>query len=325
MATTTHTLSSGIYGNQPITSDETLISQSGPSSTAIMNAGGFYTQAINFDATVSGAQVGDLAGHGFTIMATNPGGVAVQMLGSNDALDGNVLIANDPTTNGSGADLITGSAANNLQIDVNQFGGVGFALAYVNGALDTYTSSQNVNFLHNKFAGTATAAVDLVDDAASGKINGNSFSGSGDGAIYLGHLSAGTATYFNAQYGTHYLYEPGAITVANNNFSHWNGTDIITFDANYTFVHGNEYHSLTAKIAANGIETDTLSGVLPGDHISLNHGLTVTAINQVGTGMVNVKLSDGDHLVLEGNGLNTNETAAILGIQTHHDAGHIIG
>jgi hypothetical protein len=194
MATTTHTLSSGIYGNQPITSDETLISQSGPSSTAIMNTGGFYTQAINFDATVSGAQVGDLAGHGFTIMATNPGGVAVQMLGSNDALDGNVLIANDPTTNGSGADLITGSAANNLQIDVNQFGGVGFALAYVNGALDTYTSSQNVNFLHNKFVGTATAGVDLVDDAASGKINGNSFSGSGDGAIYLGHLSAAAAT-----------------------------------------------------------------------------------------------------------------------------------
>ena len=52
--------------------------------------------------------------------------------------------------------------------------------------------------------------------------------------------------------------------------------------------------------------------------------MTVTAINQVGTGMVNVKLSDGDHLVLEGNGLNSSETAAILGIQTHHDA-HIIG
>ena len=138
MATTT--LSPGVYGNQPITSNETLISQSGPSSTAIMNSGGFYTQAINFDATVSDAQVGDLSGHGFTIMATNPGGVAVQMLGSNDALDGNVLIANDPTTNGSGADLITGSAANNLQIDANQFGGVRFALAYVNGALDTYMS-----------------------------------------------------------------------------------------------------------------------------------------------------------------------------------------
>jgi hypothetical protein len=231
MATTT--LSSGVYGDQPITSNETLISHSGPSSTAIMNSGGFYTQAINFDATVSDAQVGDLGGHGFTIMATDPGGVAVQMLGSNDALDGNVLIANDPTTNGSGADLITGSAANNLQIDANQFGGVGFALAYVNGALDTYTSSQNVNFLHNTFVGTATAGVDLVDDAASGKINGNSFSGSGDGAIYLGHLSAAAAS--NAQYGTHYLYEPATITVAKNNFSHWNGADILTFDANYTF------------------------------------------------------------------------------------------
>jgi hypothetical protein len=325
MATTTQTLSSGVYDTQSIISDETLISHSGPSSTAIMNSGGFYTFAINLDATVSDAQVGDLGGHGFTIIATNPGGLAVQILGSNDALDGNVLIANDPTTNGQGADLITGSAANALQIGGNQFGGVGFALAYVNGALDTYTSSQDVEFTHNKFVGTATAGVDLVDDAASGKINGNSFSGSGDGAIYLGHLSAAAATYFNAQYGTHYVYEPGTITVANNNFNHWNGADIVTFDANYTFAKGNEYHSLTATIATNGKETDTLSGVLPGDHISLDHGVTVAAITQVGTGMVNVKLSDGDHLILEGSGLNSNETATILGIQTHHDAGHTIG
>ena len=263
MATTT--LSPGVYGNQPITSNETLISQSGPSSTAIMNSGGFYTQAINFDATVSGAQVGDLSGHGFTIMATNPGGVAVQMLGSNDALDGNVLIANDPTTNGSGADLITGSASTATPSPAP-------AMARSISAISPQPPPRTLT------------------------------------------LSPGGPT----------TYEPGTITVANNNFSHWNGTDIITFDANYTFAKGNEYHSLTATVAANGTETDTLSGVLPGDHISLNHGVTVTAINQVGTGMVNVKLSDGDHLVLEGNGLNSSETATILGIQTHHDA-HIIG
>ena len=132
---TTTTLPASLsYGPQPIVSDETLLAADGPSATIITNTGGNYTFGVNFDASVSNAQLGDLAGHGFTIQATNPGGAAVQILGSSNTLEGNVLSAHSTT---GGADLITGSGANNLHIEGNTFQGTGFALAYVNGALDT--------------------------------------------------------------------------------------------------------------------------------------------------------------------------------------------
>jgi parallel beta-helix repeat protein len=313
------TLGPGIHPPQDITSSETLDSSAGPSATFIVNPGGFYTFGVNVEASANNVQVGDLSGHGFTIEATNPGGSAVQILGTNVALEGNILSANDPTTNGNGADLITGSGANNLHIEGNTFGGTGFALAYVNGALDTYTSSTNVNFLNNTFSGVATAGVDLVDDAASGTISGNTFSGTGtsDGAIYLGHVSQAAADYYNGLYGTHYTSEAGTVTVANNDFSGWAGVDIITFDASYTFANGGAGQTLTSVIAANGQETDTLTGFVSGDHIDLRHGVTATQIQQHGKGEVDVKLSDGDLLVFQGNNIKAKDVAAALGVDTH--------
>ena len=235
-----------------------------------------------------------------------------------------MLLANDSVGRG-GADLITGSGANMLLIEANTFGGTGFALAYVNGAVDTYTSSQSVNFINNTFTGTATAGVDLSYDAASGNISGNSFSGSGEGAIYLGHLSQAAAHYFNTQYGTHYVFEPGTITVANNDFSHWSGADILTFDANYTLANGGIGQTLTSTVTASGQEIDTLTGVVAGDQISLNPSVTATSIHQHGKGEVDVALSDGDQLVLQGPNLDAKDVVSILGINMHVDNGNHYG
>jgi hypothetical protein len=322
---TTTTLPPGFYGPQPIASGETLLAASGPALTKIVNPGGFYTFGVNFEAGDTGAQLGDLSGHGFTIEATSPGGSAVQILGSNNSLYGNTLISNDP--GGNGADLITGGGANNLQIQSNTFAGAGFALAYVNGAFDGVSQSTNVNFVGNTFNGTATAGVDLVFDAASGTISGNSFYGSGDGAIYLGHLSKAAADYFNALYGTSYVAEAGTITLANNDFSHWDGVDIITFDANYTFANGGAGHTLTSTVANTGKEIDTLSGFRVGDEIDLRHGVTATSIQQHGKGEVDVLLSDGDTLVFLGDNIKAKDVAASLGVDHHHhvDNGQHVG
>jgi parallel beta-helix repeat protein len=313
---TTTTLSPGTYGPQTMTSGELLLSESGPGTTFIVDTGGFNTIGVFFPVSVTGAQVGDLDGHGFTIEATNPGGTAVEILGSDNTVEGNILSANNPLPNGQGADLVTGGGANDLLIQGNTFEGTGFALAYVNGKLDVNVSSENVNFVNNTFKGTAAAGVDLVDDAASGTISGNSFSGSGDGAIFLGHLSAAAAEFYLGNSGA---FETGTITVADNNFKHWTGPDIITFDANYTLVRGRPHQTLTSEVISTGQEIDTLTGVVPGDRIHLNHGVTVTDIQQVTKAEVEVNLSNGDELFLQGqHALNaTAVAAAILGINPH--------
>jgi hypothetical protein len=280
--------------------------------TTITDTGGFYTFGINMEAGDNNVQVGDLSGHGFTIQATSPGGVAVQILGSNDTLEGNILQSNDPAT--GGADLVTGGGANNLHIEGNTFDGIGFALAYVNGYADVGTSSTGVDFANNNFIGTAHAGVDLVDDAASGTISGNTFNGSGDGAIYLGHLSKAAADYFGVPFSA---TDAGTVTVANNDFSGWTGVDIITFDANYTFANGGVGQTLKSTIAANGQETDTLTGFVSGDHIDLRHGVTATQIQQHGKGEVDVKLSDGDLLVFQGDNIKAKDVPAALGVDTH--------
>lgn len=315
-------IGAGAYLTQTVTSNETLLADDGPSVTTITDTGGFFTFGINFDASVSNTQVGDLSGHGFTIQAVNNGGAAVQILGSNDTLEGNILFANDPRVNGNGADLITGGGANSLLIDGNTFTGSGFALAYVNGALDGLASSQNVDFVNNTFTGTATAGVDLSYDAASGNISGNSFSGSGAGAIFLGHVSKALADFFNQNFGTSYIPEAGTITLTNNDFTHWSGADVLTFDASYTFGNGGAGHTFTSTIDASGKETDTLTGFTSGDQIALEPGITATSVQQHGKTEVDVSLSDGDQLVFQGNGIKAKDVAAALGVDTHVDNGN---
>jgi hypothetical protein len=93
---TTTILPPETYGPQTVTSGETLLSQHAQSTTIIQDTGGFYTFGVNdVVSTTTGAQIGDLLGDGFTIDATNPGGVAVQLVGSNEILEGNILSAND--------------------------------------------------------------------------------------------------------------------------------------------------------------------------------------------------------------------------------------
>jgi hypothetical protein len=257
---TTTILPPETYGPQTVTSGETLLSQHAQSTTIIQDTGGFYTFGVNdVVSTTTGAQIGDLLGDGFTIDATNPGGVAVQLVGSNEILEGNILSANDSVGMGGG-DLVTGSGANNLTIEGNTFEGTGNWLAYVNGALDTYTASTNVNFINNTFTGTATAGADISDDAASGTISGNTFSGSGSEAIFLGTISAAVANAFNAAYGTTYVPVPGTITVTGNNFSGWVGADVSTYDASYTFAHGGAGVTFTDTVTGSGQEIDKVTG-----------------------------------------------------------------
>src|SRR5262249_19717922 len=150
----------------------------------------------------------------------------------------------------------------------------------------------------------------------------NSFSGSGDGAIFLGHLSKAAADYFNTNFGTNYHSEAGSITLANNDFSNWTGADILTFDASYTLANGGAGQTLTSTVAANGKETDTLTGFVSGDQINLRHDVTATSVQQHGKSEVNVSLSNGDQLVFQGDGIKAKEVAAALGVDTHVDNGN---
>lgn len=305
----TTTLSPGTYGPQTINSSETLLSEDAAATTIIQDTGGNYTFGVNINA--SSVQLGDLSGDGFTIEATNPQGVAVQVLGSNVSVEGNTLSANDSVGLGGG-DLSTGAGANNLTIDGNIFNGIGNWLVYVNGALDAYTVSTNVNITNNTFNGTATAGADISDDAASGMISGNSFTGSGNQAIFLGVISSAIADAYNATYGTHYTPVPGTITVSDNNFSGWTGADVSTWDANYTFAHGGTGVTLTDTVTASGQEIDTISG-WTGGTISLDPGFdTALYAVQNGNNEVDVHLSNGDEIVIQGNDVNVNTIAAML-------------
>ena len=70
----------------------------------------------------------------------------------------------------------------------------------MNGALDGVPASYNVNFINKNFTGNATAGADISDDAASGTISGNSFTGSGNEAIFLGGVSAAVSNYYSPYY-----------------------------------------------------------------------------------------------------------------------------
>jgi hypothetical protein len=73
----------GSYGPATINvSGQTYLASGGPSVTTITDTGGYYTFGINDSAP--NTQIGDLSGHGFTIQATNVGGGAVAILGSNN-------------------------------------------------------------------------------------------------------------------------------------------------------------------------------------------------------------------------------------------------
>jgi fibronectin-binding autotransporter adhesin len=309
---TTTILPPETYGPQTVTSGETLLSQHAQSTTIIQDTGGFYTFGVNdVVSTTTGAQIGDLLGDGFTIDATNPGGVAVQLVGSNEILEGNILSANDSVGMGGG-DLVTGSGANNLTIEGNTFEGTGNWLAYVNGALDTYTASTNVNFINNTFTGTATAGADISDDAASGTISGNTFSGSGSEAIFLGTISAAVANAFNAAYGTTYVPVPGTITVTGNNFSGWVGADVSTYDASYTFAHGGAGVTFTDTVTGSGQEIDKVTG-WTGGTISLDTGFdTALYALQNGKNEVDVFLSTGDEIIVQGSNVNASTIGAML-------------
>ena len=315
----------GTYGPQTPASNDVFLAIGGPALTHIVDTGGYYTFGVNINDGVNHVQIGDLSGHGFDIQATNPGGTAVQVLGDYAQILGNTLTAND--ANGNGADLITGPGADHLNVQGNQFLGTGFALAYVNGALDTYTSSQDVNFVNNTFNGTSTAGVDLVFDAASGNISGNTFiNGTADeAAIYLGHLSRASSDYFNDHYGTTYQAEAGTITLANNTFTNFAGPDIITFDADFDFGNGGAGHTLTSTVDSSGKETLTLVGYRSGDNIDLNHSVTATRIVQNGKGEVDVYLSDNDLLIVKGDNIKAKDVAADLGSDLHVNNGNHYG
>ena len=212
---TTTTLPTGTYGPQTISSGETLISTGGPSETTITSAAGTNGFVEYF--TASNVQIGNLSGGGFTISDTLPGGYVLTPAGSNVTIEGNILSADG----GAGADLVTQSGADNLLIEGNQFEGTGFALAYVNGYTDGGVST-SVNFINNTFSGTATAGADLADDASSGTISGNTFTGSGQQAIFLGTASTAAVNYLIAAYGPYWTpnsFVPGSVTVTGNNFS----------------------------------------------------------------------------------------------------------
>jgi hypothetical protein len=106
--------------------------------------------------------------------------------------------------------------------------------------------------------------------------------------------------------------------VSNNSFSQWNGSDIVTFDASYTFANGGAGHTLTSTIGSSGQEIDTLTGVMSTDQIQFNHDVTATSIHQQGHGEVDVTLSDGDLLVLQGNNLTAKEVVGIIGVTGMH-------
>ena len=308
---TTTTLMPGTYGAQTVPSGETLISSGGPLVTSITSAAVANQEVVNIAG--DNAQVGDLSGDGFTIADTAAGGVAVQMLGSNGTLEGNVLSSDG----GEGADVVTGGGADNLLMDGNTFGGTGFALVYVNGALDfgAPTVTTAVNIENNQFTGTATAGADISDDAASGTISGNTFSGSGNQAIFLGTVSQAVANAFNSSPGNPYVPVPGTITVSDNNFSGWTGADISTWDANYTFANGGAGHSLTETVTASGQEIDTLTGYQSGDQIAVDTGLvTATGVSQNGAGEADVSLSSGDEIVVQGATVNATTIASMVGL-----------
>jgi trimeric autotransporter adhesin len=307
------TLPPGINGPQTINSSETLLSEDDAAATIIQDTGGNYTFGVNINA--SNVQLGDLSGDGFTIDATNSQGVAVQVLGSNVSVEGNILSANSPGV--SAGDLSIGPAVSNITIQGNSFEGTGNWLAYVVGFEDIGNpadSSYGVNFINNIFSGTATPSggypgVDLDDDAASGTISGNTFIGgsSQDAAIFLGHVSAAVA----AAYG-YSSFETGSVTVSNNNFSGWTGTDVITWDANYTFAHGGSGVTLTDTVTASGQEIATITG-WTGGTISLDPGFdTALYAVQNGNNEVDTYLSNGDEIVIQGNNVNVNTIAAML-------------
>ncbi|HEX3883133.1 MAG TPA: calcium-binding protein [Stellaceae bacterium] len=302
-----------ITGPINLTTPGTRLGSGGPSGTTITSAAITNGETLNFG--TDNVQVGDLAGDGFTINDTAAGGVAVQMLGSFGTLEGNIL----SSAGGQGADVVTGGGANNLLIDGNTFGGTGFALAYVNGALDTYTASTNVDIENNIFTGTATAGADIADDAASGTISGNSFSGSGTQAIFLGGISAAAASFFNNQFNTTYVAVPGTVVVGVNNFANWSGADVTDFDASYTFGNGGAGAVLSETITASGQEIDTLTGyrsgnAITGDTISLVAGHdTALGVHQAGTGEADVYLSNGDELVIKGTSVNAKQIGTMVG------------
>jgi hypothetical protein len=59
--------------------------------------------------------------------------------------------------------------------------------------------------------------------------------------------------------------------------------------------------------------------------ISLNPGVTATSIHQDGKNQVDVALSDGDQLILQGNNLHAKDVVAMLGVSTHVDNGNHYG
>ena len=309
----TVTVGPGTYMEQVTVSEpQVLDSSAGPSMTTIVDTGGYYTFGVNVTTGTNNVQIGGLTGNGFTIEATATSGVAVQILGSNDTVEGNILSAND-AVGGGGADLVTGGGADNLLIDGNTFAGTGNALAFVDGALDVYTPSTSVNIENNVFTGTATAGADIAYDAASGTISGNSFTGSGNQAIFLGSISTAVANFYNGLYGTHYVAVPGTISVTGNNFSHWTGADVSTFDASYTFANGGTGQTLTETVTGGGQEIDTVTGWTTGK-ISLDAGFdTALGAVQNGNNEVDVYLSTGDEIKVQGTNVNANSIGAMVG------------
>jgi hypothetical protein len=106
---------------------------------------------------------------------------------------------------------------------------------------------------------------------------------------------------------------PGTITVSGNDFSHWTGADVSTWDANYTFANGGAGVTLTDQVTASGQEIDTVQG-WTGGTISLDAGFdTALGAVQNGNGEVDVYLSNGDEIIVQGTHVSANTIAAMLG------------
>jgi len=321
----TTTVPPGTYtGDVILNEPQILESTSGPASTTIIGNGG-YSGAVTFNAGASGTvgtptQVGNLSGGGFTIQ-NGPNELAAVYIsgGSNFALDGNV-IDGVSTTFSPNQELLTASGISNVTVQGNTFEGSASQIVYVNGYIDTYQNSTNVNFIGNTFevttASVANGGAVIDDDASSSTISGNTFVGSGF-AIFLGLLPNSAAKYYNATYGTAYgLNNAGSDTLTNNNFSGFTGTDIATFLAAYSFANGAPtQHTFTATVGSNGVETDTVTGYQNGDQIAIDTGIGITPLGVVqnGNNEADILLSSGDKIVVQGNNVNAGNIAKMVG------------
>jgi hypothetical protein len=243
---------------------------------------------------------------------------------------------------GSGIDLEV-DYQNDTTIDGNTFAGNGFVRILADAQpgpppLFAYFAPTNVDVTNNAFTGTGSSGFDLLDQAASGAVSGNSFNGTGTAAVLVGVLpvSADTGVGLTAQGGIG-TFTTGTQSLHDNNFTGWTGADVQDYLAAYTFANGGAGHTFAAAVNASGIETDVLTGYQSGDKIAVGasvefafvgsgpDGYGVAILFQNRPDEVDVLLNNafdtptqtGDEIKVESlSGLTATQVANSLGVST---------